>query len=386
MRDKIRVNDLKILFVCPTENWGTLERRVISDCHYLRDIGGSPMLYCIKGSQIDKEAQKYSLPRYFFKGKKVNKIFDLRYYLDLKSLIKEYKFDLIHCYNLAYTRTICFLLMARPLYPLCLTFNSYLKKEFDNYFDKWLLKRIDLVMTFSDNLKEILISNTAITSKKIYVVGAGLDQNIKQENMDEIKTIGTFISNKEQAARIPDLLHSISGVNGRLGNNNKKAHFFVFTERDTDLVPEADENHKLVSELGINSYVDFVEVDSPSQALKKIDLYVSLCFDEPFSDIEVMSLLNKKAIVIPRTASRSLMLNRFSNVGLSYQQCDSRELRESILEIISNQGKYKGSLDTNFNALKEVHGLESYVEKVYDHYIKLYSQRARFASLKLKSN
>ena len=73
MRENVISKHLKILLVCPGHQFGTVERRALLDCEYLRDIGGSPTLYCSKDSLLDMEADKISLPRLFSRGIKKNK-------------------------------------------------------------------------------------------------------------------------------------------------------------------------------------------------------------------------------------------------------------------------------------------------------------------------
>jgi len=43
MREKVRLSDLSVLFICLSDDWGTTERRCLSDADYFRNIGrGGP--------------------------------------------------------------------------------------------------------------------------------------------------------------------------------------------------------------------------------------------------------------------------------------------------------------------------------------------------------
>ncbi len=127
MKDRVRVSDLTTLFICPSLEWRTLERKAISDCLYMRDCGGNPILFCIKGSMVDLEAERLDLQRIYYTGQQLNRFFDFRYVRDMKKFLKENRFDIVHCYSLDFIWGVCFILMSNPKVPLLLTFNHFLK-------------------------------------------------------------------------------------------------------------------------------------------------------------------------------------------------------------------------------------------------------------------
>lgn len=388
MRERVRTNDLKILFICPSSQWGTVERRVINDCHYLRDIGGNPVLYCLKGSPIDREAQKLSLPRHFYKGKKVNKIFDLTYFLDLRNLINENKFDIIHCFSIDFVWTVCLLLMTRPQVPLILTFNRFLKKPYWGIIEKWLLKRIDLVMTFSGSVRSIILNNLPVDGRKVRVMGAGVEMIPvkKQEGANSQKVIGCFVSDKSQIENLHAFLFLVQPIFMKLKQGKSNISFMIFSDGPVEEVLDMEETHSLIEQLQLGEALHFVEIQNIQEAIKKMDIYVSLAFNEPFSDLEVMAALGGIPIVVPRTAARRQLLNKLPGIGESFYFQDSRELRDKLLEVLAKYQEHELALEQNFERLNLTHGLDSYVEKVYEQYSRLYSQRMRFASLKGKSN
>ncbi len=138
MHERIRVNDLTTLFVCPGDRWGTIERRALQDCNFFRDMGGNPILFCLKDSFIDIEAEEYDLPRIYLQSRRVRKFFDIKFIMNIRSILKENRFDIIHCYNLSYVWTISFLLMANTRVPLLLSFNSFLKTKLKTIWQKCL--------------------------------------------------------------------------------------------------------------------------------------------------------------------------------------------------------------------------------------------------------
>ena len=388
MREKIRANDLSVLFICPSDEWGTLERRVINDCHYLRDIGGSPVLYCIKGSPIDREAQKLSLPRQFYKGKKVNKIFDLTYFIDIKKVISENKFDIIHCFSLDYVWTICFLLMTKPHLPLLLTFNRFLKKAQKSFLERWLFKRIDLIMTFSSDIRKMVLSNLPVSAKKVQVVGAGVEifRPKEESKENDLKIIGCFVTNKTQIENLNAFLYLVKPLMAHYKESEMNLRLLAFSDRPMEEIFDMSRVEQLIEELEIKENIHFVETQRIDEAIRKMDIYVSLAFDEPFSDLEIMASLSKVPIVAPRTPARRQLLAKLPGIGHTFYFQDSRELRAKIEKLLASEDYYHSALEQNFERLNSSHGLDNYVEKVYDFYIRLYSQRLRFASLKVNAN
>ena len=61
MREKVIISDITSLHICPSSKWGTLEKKALNDCLYLRDCGANPIILCHEGSHLDFEAQKESI-------------------------------------------------------------------------------------------------------------------------------------------------------------------------------------------------------------------------------------------------------------------------------------------------------------------------------------
>ncbi|MEX1098926.1 MAG: glycosyltransferase family 4 protein, partial [Bacteriovoracaceae bacterium] len=142
MRERVHVNDLTTLFICPSRDWKTLERKAIADCVYLRDSGGNPVLFCVKNSMLDQEAEKHDLPRIYYTGQKLKRLFDLRYVRDMRKILRENRFDIVHCYNLDFIWGLCFVLLSNRKIPLLLTFNHFLDYTQKSLWQRWLFSRV----------------------------------------------------------------------------------------------------------------------------------------------------------------------------------------------------------------------------------------------------
>src|SRR5690606_27950598 len=194
MHEKIRLTDLSVLLICPSKKWGTLERRCLQDSLFLRDVGGNPIIYCRKNSHLDREAELQDIPRLYYSGAEEKKFFDWNYFNDVKGCFENNSFDIVHCYSLRYVWSICLLMMQKPLIPLILTFNRFVHQSEFGFIRKWLLKRIDLVITFSKSVSDIVEEKLPVPKRKIKIFGAGIETSHLQrysENGDRI--IGSFI-------------------------------------------------------------------------------------------------------------------------------------------------------------------------------------------------
>ena len=152
MSDKIILQDFTVLAVCPSEKWSTIERRTIFDCTYLRNIGGNPVLLCFKGSQIDIEAEKEAIPKIYIKRHKLTPYKDFNFIIDFKNLLKENRYDIVHCYGLSSMWISSFLMKSNQMTPLFFTFNQNVNSIYHHMLAKWLLKRVDNVFTLSSAL------------------------------------------------------------------------------------------------------------------------------------------------------------------------------------------------------------------------------------------
>lgn len=385
MKYKSQLNNLKTLFLCPSENYTSIEKRVLEDCLSLKNAGGFPTLFCIQDSHIDNNAQKNSLTRYFYRGKKVSRFFGIKYYFDLKKILKENEFDLIHCYGFDYVWVVCLLVMTKKKYPLVLTVNKVIEKNYDNFIEKWFLKRIDLVLTFSESIKSMLNYYLGLAHSKIRVVGAGVNLDVQDPKTPNISAyaIGTSVTTAKQLKQISCFLYAIKGINDLVAKKNK---YSIFVLQDSDLLSELEQYKILASELELSDNVSFIEVENTKQIFKEVDIYVSISVDEPFSSLEVNAMLSKIPTVTPRTAARVDLLRSYSNSALTYKDNDSRELRDSIIELIRNNDEFREHLEENYNALRLKHGDEHYFDHVYEGYFNVLAGRSKMVSIREKTN
>jgi glycosyltransferase involved in cell wall biosynthesis len=379
MRERIKVTDLTTLFVCPSDNFGTLERRAIADSVFFRDIGGNSIIFCLKDSYIDHEAKLQDIPTIYYTGKKVNKFFDLSYLLDMRKILIENRFDIIHCYNLNYVWNICFLLMANPKVPLFLTFNSFIEKAYKNIIQKWLFRRIDHVITFCRATREIAQEYLPVSSRKIKIAGGGVEVGKKTEELEgSTRAIGAFIhKGGKYYQKIETILYTITPLLKAVEDLSLNLEFRFYCEKDWNELKRFPDIQEKIEELGVGDRVFFDTVHKRELAIQKLDIFVGTDFDEPFNDLEVMALLYFIPVVIPRTASRQGLLLDSKFIGESYHRFDARELKDKLLKILVNEQVYLTEIQEYHEKLSNLHGMDAYSERIMGFYERNFAKRLR---------
>jgi len=380
MRERIRVNDLTTLFVCPSDNWGTLERRALQDCNFFRDMGGNPILFCLKDSCIDLEAEEYDLPRIYLKSRRIKRFIDLKFVRDIRNILKENRFDIVHCYNLSYVWTISFLLMTNTKVPLLLTFNSFLKSKSKTIWQKWLFRRIDLVLAFTQSTKDIVQEYLPVKNRKIKIVGGGFElPNKSSKEKTELKTIGCYVCSDNDVKHIRTILYAMPSLLETVADLSITVKVKIFSQRSWDSFPSMDKIHGIVRELGLQDSVEFEKLDGRENMIRTTDVFIGLSFHEPFNDYELIATLLEKPVIAPRTASRQRLIEKYNSIGETYHFEDARELKDKIVKILLNEQVYTNYLDECHEDLEKLHGIDAYADRLLGFYERTYAKRLRLS-------
>jgi len=379
MRERVLFSDLKTLYVCPSQKWGTLERKALNDCLIQRDFGGSPYIYCLKGSKLDIEAKKWDIDTIHYAGKKVNKFLDFRYFFHLRSLLKEHQFDVIHGYSLEYIWEICFLLSAKPHIPLLFTFNDYLNFSQKSFLQSWLFRRVDQVLVFSQTMKETVQETLPVSNRKIKISGNGVEQIKKTTKesgrMRSINSIVTSISDLEQ---VQTLIYAMKSLLMQITELDLDVNLNIYSMTSIEQFENYEKTIQLVHDNNLSENIHFHKITTAPHAFKNADIFVGTAFDEPFNDYEMTAILSKIPVLIPRTASRQFLLRRYRWTGESYFFADAREVKVKLLKILMNDQVYLNELNDQHQAFRDNHGIDSYVSRLCGFYERNYSKRMRY--------
>lgn len=389
MRDKVRLSDLTVLYVCLSEEWGTIERRCIADASYFRNIGGSAFILCHEKSLLDKEAEKEDLPRIYFSNDLSSWRFKLNFYFQIQHILQKQQVDIIHSYNYESLLPLGMILKSMPQIPMIFTFNEDIPWKKNTILDKYFISRTDSIFTFSPNIKELAAETFPVNPRKIHVTGAGIDfppRIIRSSHAGEKRKIVTFIPRTEDDLKnlklfvesIPPLLYHLEQ------QGYKQQLIFTFL---TDISwydhPIYDGLKRMILERQLEMHISFETRPLASASFQDCDIFVGLPLHELFSDQDLYALVTQTPVLLPRTSTRSHLVKQ-GKFGETYHPEDARELRDKMISILMNYPKYLEELNGVELELQDQHHFERYAEELYAHYEKLYSQRLRYTQKQRK--
>jgi hypothetical protein len=388
MREKIRLSDLSVMYICLSDEWGTSERRCLADASYFRNIGGSSFILCLEKSLIDRSAEKEDIPRLHFGPDLSSWRAKTNFYFQVQHILQKHQIDIIHTYNHQSLLPLSLVLRGMPKIPMIFTFNEDSAYR-DSLLDRWFISRIDSIFTFSTNIRNLAAEIFPVNQRKIHVTGAGIDfpaKIAKSVHLEGKRKILTFIPRTQDDLKqikifidaIPPLLHAI------LSTNLKHSFLFTFL---TDISwynhPIYEELKRMILERHLEMHISFETRPLTSSSFQDCDIFVGLPRQELFSDEDLYALVTQTPILLPRTSTRQqlIMQGRF---GETYHPEDGRELKDKLLKVLMSYSRYLEALQGIEDELREQHHFERYAEELYTHYEKLCAQRLRYAQKQKK--
>jgi glycosyltransferase involved in cell wall biosynthesis len=389
MRERLRLSDLSVLYICLSESWGTIERRCLSDASYFRNIGGSAFILCHEKSLMDKEAEKEVIPRIYFPTDLSTWRSKLNFYFQIQLILQKQQIDLIHSYNYETLMPLGIILKGLPQIPMVFTFNENMAWRRISLFDKWFVSRTDSIFTFSPNIRQLALESFPISQRKVHVTGAGIDFPSKINrslHLDTKKKIVTFISRTENnlssirklVDTIPPLLYQLKHL-----GFEQQVLFTFLTDISWYEHPIYDSLKRMILERHLEMNISFETRPLSSSSFQDCDLFVGLPMEELFSDLDLYALVTQTPVLLPRTSTRQQIVKQ-GKFGETYHPEDGRELKDKIIKILTHYQDYLEELNGVELELQEQHHFERYAEELYAHYEKLYSQRLRYTQKKKK--
>lgn len=389
MRDKVRLSDLTVLYVCLSEEWGTIERRCIADASYFRNIGGAAFILCREKSLIDREAENEDIPRLYFQNDLDGWRPKLNFYFQIQHILQKQQVDIIHSYNYDTLLPLGMILKGMPQIPMVFTFNENIPWKKNSLMDRWFISRTDSIFTFSPNIRELAVETFPVNARKIHVTGAGIDfpaKIVRSVHADEKKKIVTFVPRTEDDLKnirllvdtIPPLLHHLSEAGFK-----QQLIFTFLTDISWYNHPIYDGIKRMILERHLEMHISFETRALASASFQDCDIFVGLPQTELFSDQDLYALVTQTPVLLPRTSTRQHLVKQ-GKFGETYHPEDGRELRDKMVKILLNYPTYLDELNGVELELQEQHHFERYAEELYAHYEKLYTQRLRYTQKQKK--
>jgi glycosyltransferase involved in cell wall biosynthesis len=388
MREKICLADLSVLYICLSEEWGTNERRCLSDATYFRNIGGAAFILCRQKSLLDHEADKEDIPRLYFQDDLKSFRGKLNFYFQLQHVLQKQQMDIVHSYNYDSLVALGMILKGMPQVPMVFTFNENIPWQKRGVINKWSVRRTDSIFTFSPNIKELAAEALSVNARKIHVTGAGIDfpgKTVRSHYGHDKKKIMLFIPRTEDDLKnlrlfvdsVPPLLHSLEAL-----GFTQRLIFTFLTDISWYNHPIYDGLKRMILERHLEMHFSFETRPLSSFSFQDCDVFVGLPQAELFSDQDLYALVTRTPVLLPRTSTRQHLVKQ-GKFGETYHPEDGRELKDKLLKILTNYDIYLEELAGVELDLQEQHHFERYAEELYAHYEKLYMQRLRY-SLKQK--
>lgn len=387
MREKLRLSDLNILYICLSSEWGTSERKCLADASYFRNIGGSSFIICHEKSMIDLEAEKEDLPRLYFSGDLRSLRSKFNFYLQLQQIMLKQQFDIIHCYNYEALMPLGMVLKRQSHIPLICTFNENVSWKKNSILDRLFLGRTDLVLTFSSNIKDLAAEALPVSYRKIHVIGLGVEfqsrQVAKTENRAKKKILVTIPRQINDFETIKLFMDSINPLRYQIEqlDTSQDIIFTLLSDINWLVHPDYETLKRMVLERGLEMFIRFETKLLTPATFQNYDLVLGLPVNELFSDQDILALTNEVPVLLPRTSTRQQMVLQ-GRIGETYFPEDSRELKDKMLKILKNYNDYQTELSSVAPQLRDQHHFEKYAEDLYQNYEKLYSQRLRYSQKK----
>lgn len=389
MREKIRLSDLTVLYICLSKEWSTTERRCLSDASYFRNIGGTSFILCLEKSLIDREAEKEDIPRLYFSTELNGWRAKLNFYFQLQHILQKQHIDIVHSYNYSTLLPIGMILKSLSHIPMIFTFNESIYWEKNNLLDKWFISRTDAIFTFSTNIRELAIETFPVYQRKIHVTGAGIDfppKISRHSHSDDKRKIMIFISRTETDLKylrllvdaIPPLVYQLNGA-----NFHQKLLFTFLTDISWYSHPLHESLRRMILERQLEMYINFETRPLASVSFNDCDVFIGLPQSELFSDQDLYALVTQTPVLLPRSSTRQQLIKQ-GKFGETYHPEDGRELKDKLKKILLNYSDYLDELSGVEKELKEQHHFEKYSEQLYGHYERLYLKRLRYTMKRKK--
>jgi len=385
IKSKVILSDQRVFLVLLSDDYGTIERRMIEDAILLRDSGMSVTLYLLKSTYLAQAAKDEQLEIIFHPQDLVPREFDFNFYLELKRVFQLQHFDFIHIYQLSHFWTIALALGRYIKVPMVLTCNEVNVDYKKNILYKWLLRRLDAVFCFSHQQREIIAENLAIHLRKIHHVGLGIDivtSDMLHFQKKEIRTVGTFIPpHDHEWEGLKTFITSLNPLIEILKKKSIAVRISFASAVPWTSHPLYRNLVLLLEQYGLDYLVKLEYVSSLKKWCAELSVYINHSYNQAVDMSEIMCQLMATPVVYPRNGAHGgVNTARTSLIGVNYGVGNARDLRVAMQQVLENEEFYFEEFRKAGPQLRDFHSVEEYGREFFYHYEKLIKQRQRLSS------
>lgn len=358
------------LLICPSIGWGSLERRVLKDAIYQRNLGVIPTIYCFEKSVLSSFAVENKIKVIYSQNKKISRLLDVKYLLELRRILSAEKFNFVHCFNTRYVWMVALALKSYKAVPLFLTVNKRVNFSFRGIFYKWLLRRVDRVFTFSQTMIEIVPTFLDVPKRKVKFSGLGVAEN---PVFKESKKALVVIISSDQVNKLEELITNILGT---LKKHDLK--LMVYYDRSVEFKSRVNKIKDIIISLGVGEIVGLRKFVSEDLSFQKNRIFINLSTKEAITDYEMSSLIRNNLVLSARSLARTNMSRIFYGALQTYKLNDSRGFIRGLEYLITSGPSIISKLETQKDEALFYHGEANYFELLITNFLKINRVRFRY--------
>jgi glycosyltransferase involved in cell wall biosynthesis len=357
---------LKILHIDPERGWGGGERQVMGLLSYLSLRGHQNDLLCDPDGPLRKEAQGIEIATF---PVKIRNDLDVRAVFSVRRLIRNKKYDIVHCHTRRAQALSLWVGRADPSVKWIVTRRMDYTVKRDWYHRHLYKRRIDGIVAISQKIADLLAEG-GVRKEKIRVIHSGIDaapfQKAKAvESKSALPVVGTVAVIEERKGH--RFLLEAAALLKQEGCRLK----YLFAGEGS----QKERLRKTAIRLGLEEEVMFLGFvpDIPS-FLSKVGIFVLPSLYEGLGVAILEAMAAGKPVVatgvggIPEVVEDQV-------TGLLVPPEDSRALARAISRLISEKGLMQEMGDKGWKRIQGHFTMEQMAGKNEDYYYELLQNR-----------
>ncbi|GAB4013647.1 MAG: hypothetical protein Fur0010_10670 [Bdellovibrio sp.] len=323
------------LLVHLSNEWGTVERTVLTDSIILSKAGYKVWVYCIKDSPLSLEVKNAKIEIMTHLGLWQPSGFTLFAPKGLGQIVKSESFKSIHLYQWDLLWPISHALRNKMGTSLFVSLFEEFKQSYSGVWYRPYVHRVDRYFLWGFIESDVIASDIGVHTRRMSHLGLPpafnsdslnpiIGRALEQEGSENI-IIGLEVAPHVEDIEAIDLqLRAFAQL--RLKSESKLVLYRRYPWRESVIWPDLE---KRLHELGI--FERSLVLDGPAQA--ELPKYVDLWLSTPYCEFSTFEYLLKGVpFCAPRTAFYSELIER-TKAGESYRNGDMRELRQKIEQL-----------------------------------------------------
>jgi glycosyltransferase involved in cell wall biosynthesis len=305
----VQNNTIKVLHTEWSDGWGGQEIRIINEMLAVREQGIEVYLACRELAQIKQKALKHNIKVFTlpFDG-----AYDLKTIFALRRIIKRHKIDIVNTHSGKDTWTGG---LAAKLAGVKFIRTRHLSNPINPSRFNFINELADFIFTTGEIVKDTMIQNNRINSKKIMSVPTGIDSEIfnpKKYDKQECRKIFN-IKKDEIAIGILAVIRSFKRHDIFIETAKKLLYkynnlkFFIAGDG-----PKKKQMEELIKKLGLEKNIIFLgHINNPEILLCALDILVSTSDSNEGVSQTIMQALkmNKKVVATNAGSIKDLHTN-----------------------------------------------------------------------------